>query len=124
MDSPAPGCPTTRSEPLGIIRLIVGGVLPLLAATALLMSGRCAARAETEVCGFTWSPGGIRYDYSLLRNPAPERVSAADSEQHDTKVFGGKTGLKKLPQITVLFWVMKIAATTLGETGGDLSPRP
>ncbi|RMI30565.1 COG4705 family protein [Nocardia stercoris] len=25
----------------------------------------------------------------------------------------------KLPQITVLFWVLKIAATTLGETGGD-----
>ena len=25
----------------------------------------------------------------------------------------------KMPQITVAFWVMKIAATTLGETGGD-----
>jgi uncharacterized membrane-anchored protein len=27
--------------------------------------------------------------------------------------------MKKLPQITALFWVLKIAATTLGETGGD-----
>src|SRR5436853_1859506 len=26
----------------------------------------------------------------------------------------------KIPQVTLLFWVMKIAATTLGETGGDL----
>jgi uncharacterized membrane-anchored protein len=26
----------------------------------------------------------------------------------------------KLPQITLIFWVMKIAATTLGETGGDM----
>lgn len=26
----------------------------------------------------------------------------------------------KIPEVTVLFWVMKIAATTLGETGGDL----
>jgi uncharacterized membrane-anchored protein len=26
----------------------------------------------------------------------------------------------KLPQVTLLFWVMKIAATTLGETAGDL----
>ncbi|MFE2960139.1 COG4705 family protein [Nocardia tengchongensis] len=26
----------------------------------------------------------------------------------------------KLPQITALFWILKIAATTLGETGGDL----
>src|SRR3954471_11283039 len=25
----------------------------------------------------------------------------------------------KLPQITAVFWIMKIAATTLGETGGD-----
>jgi uncharacterized membrane-anchored protein len=27
--------------------------------------------------------------------------------------------VKKLPEITALFWVLKIAATTLGETGGD-----
>ena len=29
-------------------------------------------------------------------------------------------GGSKVPQITLAFWVMKIAATTLGETGGDL----
>lgn len=28
--------------------------------------------------------------------------------------------MNKLPQITLLFWIMKICATTLGETGGDL----
>ena len=28
--------------------------------------------------------------------------------------------MSKLPQVTLLFWVMKIAATTLGETAGDL----
>ena len=28
--------------------------------------------------------------------------------------------MDKLPQITLLFWIMKIAATTLGETAGDL----
>lgn len=27
--------------------------------------------------------------------------------------------LAKVPQVTLLFWVLKIAATTLGETGGD-----
>jgi uncharacterized membrane-anchored protein len=27
---------------------------------------------------------------------------------------------KKVPELTLLFWIMKIAATTLGETGGDL----
>jgi uncharacterized membrane-anchored protein len=30
-----------------------------------------------------------------------------------------KISVKKLPQITALFWILKIAATTLGETGGD-----
>lgn len=28
--------------------------------------------------------------------------------------------MNKLPQITLFFWIMKIAATTLGETAGDL----
>jgi uncharacterized membrane-anchored protein len=28
--------------------------------------------------------------------------------------------VSKLPRITLAFWIMKIAATTLGETGGDL----
>jgi len=32
----------------------------------------------------------------------------------------GSTALNKLPQITLAFWVMKICATTLGETAGDL----
>jgi uncharacterized membrane-anchored protein len=29
-------------------------------------------------------------------------------------------GLNKLPEITILFWIIKIIATTLGETAGDL----
>jgi uncharacterized membrane-anchored protein len=28
--------------------------------------------------------------------------------------------LSKVPEVTLLFWVMKIAATTVGETGGDM----
>src|SRR5215472_10561988 len=27
--------------------------------------------------------------------------------------------LSKVPEVTLVFWVLKIAATTLGETGGD-----
>ncbi len=27
--------------------------------------------------------------------------------------------LSKVPAVTLLFWLIKIAATTLGETGGD-----
>jgi uncharacterized membrane-anchored protein len=30
-----------------------------------------------------------------------------------------KNALSKVPEVTVLFWIIKIAATTLGETGGD-----
>ncbi len=29
------------------------------------------------------------------------------------------TALSKVPQVTLVFWMIKIAATTLGETGGD-----
>ncbi|MEU2710937.1 hypothetical protein [Streptomyces sp. NPDC007205] len=31
-----------------------------------------------------------------------------------------KSVMKKLPEVTLAFWIMKIAATTLGETAGDL----
>ena len=30
-----------------------------------------------------------------------------------------KDALSKVPEVTLLFWIIKIAATTLGETGGD-----
>jgi hypothetical protein len=30
-----------------------------------------------------------------------------------------KTSLSKVPEVTLGFWLIKIAATTLGETGGD-----
>ncbi len=31
----------------------------------------------------------------------------------------GRDWVSKVPEVTLLFWVIKIAATTLGETGGD-----
>jgi uncharacterized membrane-anchored protein len=31
----------------------------------------------------------------------------------------GKAVLSKVPEVTLVFWIIKIAATTLGETGGD-----
>ncbi len=30
-----------------------------------------------------------------------------------------KEAMSKVPQVTLLFWIIKIAATTLGETAGD-----
>ncbi|QKE72265.1 hypothetical protein HPK19_05375 [Arthrobacter citreus] len=35
-----------------------------------------------------------------------------------------KSSVSKIPQLTLLFWIMKIAATTLGETGSDLVTVP
>ncbi|MET7934503.1 hypothetical protein [Streptomyces sp. NPDC005322] len=39
---------------------------------------------------------------------------------HQSAASRTKTVMKKLPEVTLAFWVMKIAATTLGETAGDL----
>jgi uncharacterized membrane-anchored protein len=33
--------------------------------------------------------------------------------------MNSEQGLSKVPEVTLTFWVIKIAATTLGETGGD-----
>jgi len=30
-----------------------------------------------------------------------------------------REALSKVPEVTLIFWIIKIAATTLGETGGD-----
>ena len=46
----------------------------------------------------------------------PAARTLAAPEQHS----GDHASFAKLPQITLAFWIMKIAATTLGETGGDL----
>src|SRR5260370_1723754 len=32
---------------------------------------------------------------------------------------GENTGLSKVPEVTLWFWIIKVAASTLGETGGD-----
>ena len=32
---------------------------------------------------------------------------------------GTQPSLSKVPEVTLIFWIIKIAATTLGETGGD-----
>jgi len=36
-----------------------------------------------------------------------------------TQTTDAREALSKVPEVTLLFWALKIAATTLGETGGD-----
>ncbi|MFE0178260.1 hypothetical protein ACFWZ2_38725 [Streptomyces sp. NPDC059002] len=47
--------------------------------------------------------------------------AAGRTQAHDAPaaVVAGQV-VRKLPEVTLAFWVMKIAATTLGETAGDL----
>jgi uncharacterized membrane-anchored protein len=45
---------------------------------------------------------------------------AAVDARTPTASTAAKSVMKKLPEVTLAFWIMKIAATTLGETAGDL----
>ncbi|MEV4135535.1 hypothetical protein AB0J72_25570 [Dactylosporangium sp. NPDC049742] len=47
-------------------------------------------------------------------------MKQAENITEATLARGGRYVMKKLPEVTLAFWIMKIAATTLGETAGDL----
>lgn len=48
-----------------------------------------------------------------------QRAESHDQERRE-KLNTGKHGiLSKVPEVTLIFWIIKILATTLGETGGD-----
>lgn len=44
----------------------------------------------------------------------PTTLCTSEEMQHSTEI-----SLSKVPEVTLLFWIIKVAATTLGETGGD-----
>ena len=45
---------------------------------------------------------------------------SSDSSTSGTPESSGAWIMRKLPHVTILFWILKVVATTLGETGGDL----
>src|SRR6202043_582593 len=50
------------------------------------------------------------------------KVPRPRSAKRDQKRYAKKDmteSLNKVPEVTLIFWIIKIAATTLGETGGD-----
>ena len=55
----------------------------------------------------------------MTRQPPTHAAESTVLSDLDTAV-GRRDVLKKLPEVTLAFWIMKIAATTLGETAGDL----
>jgi uncharacterized membrane-anchored protein len=54
------------------------------------------------------APGRSLFAYASHESPSDSRLSRALS-----------VGVSKVPEVTLGFWIIKIAATTLGETGGD-----
>ena len=61
-----------------------------------------------------WNPRATVPTSISGRTQLPEERNAALNEHLDTE-----RTLSKVPAVTLLFWIIKIAATTLGETGGD-----
>jgi len=72
--------------------------------------------------------GGNR-QYAILGYDPPGFLAAFALlvEKHGISSLAGKVHMSgsadirssKVPQVTLVFWIIKIAATTLGETGGD-----
>src|SRR6201988_43093 len=48
----------------------------------------------------------------------PERATTQDRSSFVNENMR-RAALSKVPEVTLIFWIIKIAATTLGETGGD-----
>jgi uncharacterized membrane-anchored protein len=68
-----------------------------------------------------WGGGWMRVAGILQSHPfAKARMDGAPGEMGrvEEKGWGGEA-LSKVPEVTLLFWIVKILATTLGETGGD-----
>jgi uncharacterized membrane-anchored protein len=46
-------------------------------------------------------------------------LETISNERQRGAAFTAGTALTKVPEVTLIFWIIKVAATTLGETGGD-----
>src|SRR6476469_11082327 len=71
------------------------------------------------------APTYVRYLRDFLLNRAarsrPTRSHSLDLRANPENRMRpmGERALSKLPEVTLGFWIIKILATTLGETGGD-----
>jgi uncharacterized membrane-anchored protein len=54
-----------------------------------------------------------------LKRPRVPQATSNPRKAHDVNTFSRQETLSKVPEVTLVFWIIKIAATTLGETGGD-----
>src|SRR5437868_11626707 len=86
----------------------------------LCHAGRCRFRPPTSN-----SAGPGRRDLLVivkafgLNAPRARRTYPASMPRNHEDAGDAASSLSKVPQVTLAFWVVKILATTLGETGGD-----
>jgi uncharacterized membrane-anchored protein len=73
------------------------------------VGGANVGRRERRGCRFR----APRTSSVIRRRPLPTASS------HRARGIDLSENAAKVPEVTLLFWVIKIAATTLGETGGD-----
>ena len=64
-------------------------------------------------------PGGLHRSAILRACGYETQISFLPNVCHPGLSGGLSLSVSKLPQITAVFWLLKITATTLGETGGD-----
>ena len=69
-----------------------------------------------SVCGYVCKDLVLPTHYSLF-NFKPRSVSLPALMSKHTSL--SEEAFSKVPEVTLLFWIIKIAATTLGEIGGD-----
>jgi uncharacterized membrane-anchored protein len=80
-------------------------------------------RDESVNCNLTRLPSWVLWqNLRIMTNPASLTFSVSDSGYpHENERAGGGSWAtaSKVPQVAIAFWIIKIAATTVGETGGD-----
>src|SRR6478752_103555 len=90
---------------------------------------RATASRSTESSSTTSTAGLSTTSHAprpLARTPQPFRRSSGDpatlGHMTNTNLDGtppGRVLLNKVPEVTVFFWIIKILATTVGETAAD-----
>src|SRR5258707_15873709 len=76
-----------------------------------------APTARSQFC-VTPMPWHIRRKLNIQ---APQKNQASESSLWSGMRKEMSESSNKVPEVTFAFWIIKIAATTLGETGGDTS---
>jgi uncharacterized membrane-anchored protein len=67
-------------------------------------------RIETE---------GLLWARSVGKPVPPRSRQDGAASRPDERIAAGTAAFGKVPQVVLVFWIIKICATTLGETGGD-----